>query len=147
MNYCFAFCRPPPTWVSSLFAVCFRLCWLPLSFILSAFIWRISSIIYYWECYMDCSTAMKKLALSVGTLCCSCGLAPTPLTPFAWLDCCWWGVACLNSTCEGTALIFHVIFLSRGHNLRGLYLPSLSFSQLSSGVANLNVVGIFYILG
>ena len=43
----------------------------------------------------------------------------------------------------------HVLrrFRSRGHNLRGLYLPSLSFSQLPSGVANLNVVGLFGILG
>ena len=36
---------------------------------------------------------------------------------------------------------------SQRHNLRGLYLPSLSFSQLPSEVANLNVINLFCILG
>ena len=36
---------------------------------------------------------------------------------------------------------------SWGHNLRGIFLLSLSFSQLPSGVANLNVWGLFALLG
>ena len=35
---------------------------------------------------------------------------------------------------------------SWGHNLRGLYLLSLSFSQIPNEVANLNIVGFFCVL-
>ena len=52
---------------------------------------------------------MKMLALLVGILGCGWGLAPTLLIPFAWLGYCWWGAVGLDSTCEGTTLMFHVV--------------------------------------
>jgi len=80
---------------------------------------------------------MKKLALSAGTLCCY-GLAPTPLTTSnprfvntfhlvrLVLMGHFWSWLCLRGH------HIHVLrrLWSQRHNLRGLYLPSLSFSQL-----------------
>ena len=86
---------------------------------------------------------MKKLALSIGFLCCCCGLASASLAPFAWLG--WCGMASLDSAYDGTALIFRIIF--EGHNLQGISLLSMSFSQLPSEIVNLNVVGLFCVVG
>ena len=43
--------------------------------------------------------------------------------------------------------MFHVVLDFGGIACKGFYLLSLSVSQLSSGVVNLNVVGLFVILG
>ena len=141
----FTLWRIPPAGVSFLFATCSGSYWLPFSFVLSIFSWRISSIICYCECYSDCSTSMKTFALSVGTLGCGWGSTPILLTPSVWLGCCWWGVFGLDSACKGTTLLFRVVLDFGGICLWGLL--SLSASQLPNGVTNLNVVGLFVILG
>ena len=89
----------------------------------------------------------KKVGIVAGIRCCCCNLAPSPLTPSAWLGWCWWSVAGLDFACEGTILMFHICLWSRRHNMRGIYLLSLSFSQLTSEVTHLNVVGLFCVLG
>lgn len=82
INHGFAFCGHLPSEVSSLSVAFTRLCWLPFSLV-SAFSWRISSISYCWVCYIDCIISIKRLALSLGFLCCCCGLAPRPFVPSA----------------------------------------------------------------
>ena len=145
MKRCSAFCGTHPIGVSSLFAACSGSCWLPFSFALSVFSWWISSIICCCECYSDCNTSMKALALLVGNLGCGCGLAPILLTPSVWLGYYWWGIVGQDSACEGTTLMFRVVLDLGGICLWGLL--SLSASQLPSGVANLNIVGLFAMLG
>ena len=110
----------PSASVSSLSAVWSGSCWLPFSFVLSAFSWRISSIIYYCECYNDCNTSMKVLTLSVGTLVWGWGSTPVLLVPSVWLSCCWWGVVGLDFACEGTTLIFRVVLDFGGIVYEGL---------------------------
>ena len=90
---------------------------------------------------------MKTLVLSVGILGCRWGSAPILLIPSTWFGYCWYGVVGLDLTCEGTALMFRVVLDFRGITREGFYLLSQSVSQLPSGVANLNVVGLFVILG
>ena len=128
MKCCFAFCGTPLVGVSSLSAVCSGSCWLPFSFVLSIFSWRISSIICCCECCRAYNTSMKVLALSMGILEWGWGLAPILLAPSAWLGCCWWGVVGLDFACEGTSLIFRVILDFGGICPWGLL--SLSLPQL-----------------
>ena len=82
---------------------------------------------------------MKMLALFVGILGNGWGLAPVLLANFVWLGCCLWG---MDSTCEGTALMFRVILDFGGIVCEGFCVLSLSVSQLPSGVANFKVVGL-----
>ena len=56
---------------------------------------------------------------------------------------CWWGVIGLEFAYEGTTLMFRVALDLRGIACKGFRPLSLSFSQLPSGVTNLNVVGLF----
>ena len=86
---------------------------------------------------------MKTLALSVGILGDGWGSAPVLLAPSVCLCCYWWGVVGLDSTYEGTALIFCVVLDFDGIVREGLCVLSLSVSQLPSRVANCNVVGLF----
>ena len=128
-------------------SVCSGTCWLPFSFVLSIFSWRISSIICCCECYSDCNTSMKTLALSVGILGCGWGSAPILLAPSVWLGCCWWGVVGLDFACKGIALMFHVILDFGGITCEGFYVLSLSVSQLPSEVVNLMLWAFFTMLG
>ena len=145
MKRCFAFWRIPPAGVSFLSATCSESYWLPFSFVLSIFSWRISSIICYCECYSNYNTSMKTFALSVGTLGCGWGSAPNLLTPFVWLGCCCWGIVGLDSTCEGMTLMFCVVLDLEGIRLRGLlcsvpiYFPTPQWSR------QFNVVGLFFL--
>ena len=71
---------------------------------------------------------MKTLALSMGILDCGWGLAPVLLAPSVWLGYCWWGVVGLDSACEGTTLMFHVVQDFGGITCEGFYVLSLSIS-------------------
>ena len=120
MIWCSTFGGPLPARVSSLFAACSGLYWLPFSFVLSTFIWRISFITCYWECCMDCSTSMKKFTLSTRTLCCYCGPTLVPLAPSSWLGWYWWGIVGLDSAYDGIVLMFRVVFDLRCITCKGL---------------------------
>ena len=81
----------------------------------------------------------------MGILGCGWGSAPILLTPSIWLGYCWWGIVGLDSAYEGTTLMFCVVLDFRGICLQGFL--SLFASQLPSEVANLNLVGLFAMLG
>ena len=75
------------------------------------------------------------------------GFSPILLTSSTWLGQCWWGVVGIDSSYEGTMLMFRVALDLRGIAYKGFCLLSLSFSQLPSEVANLNVVGLYVTTG